>query len=237
MVIKRAVIFANGELPDPAAIRPLLRPEDWIVAADGGTRHALACGCVPRVVIGDLDSLPEALRDELEDQGTEFRSHPAAKDETDLELALLYVVANGVKTILVMGALGGRLDQLIANIQLLARPELAGLDVQVVDGNQTARLIRDQATIHGAAGDRVSLIPLGGDAHGVRTSGLAWRLADETLTFGEARGVSNVMTGPEACVRVAAGLLLCVHERIGEPANLQINESTDQRIGGRTGGI
>jgi len=212
--VKRAVIFANGDLPDPAAIRPLLRPDDWIVAADGGTRHALACGRPPHLVIGDLDSLPAGLRVELEAHGTEFLSFPSAKDETDLELALLHIAANGATAVLVVGALGGRLDQTLANLQLLARPELAALDAQIVDGRQTARLIQNEAIIYGAAGDRVSLIPLGGDARGVHASGLAWPLAGETLRFGQARGVSNVMTGPEAHVQVAAGRLLCIHSRM-----------------------
>ncbi len=209
--MKRAVVFANGEMPEPAAIRDLLRPDDWIVAADGGARHALACGRPPDLVIGDLDSLPPHVQAELEAAGAEFRSYPAEKDETDLELALLHIAANGATAAIIVGALGGRLDQTLANVQLLARPELQPLDLQIVDRHQTACLIYREATIHGAAGDRVSLIPLGGDAEGVRTSGLAWPLRDGTLRFGEGRGVSNVMTGATARVQLAAGRLLCIH--------------------------
>jgi thiamine pyrophosphokinase len=211
--MRRAVIFANGELPDPAAVAPLLMPDDWIIAADGGTGHALACGRRPDLVIGDLDSLPEGARAELEKEGTRFIQHPAAKDETDLELALLHVATNGVNEVLVLSALGGRLDQTLANIQLLARPELRLLRVRIVNGDESACLIQDEATIEGSAGDRVSLIPMGGDAQGVQTRGLAWELRGETLRFGEGRGVSNVMTAREAHVQVASGQLLCVHSR------------------------
>ena len=210
--MKRAVIFANGELADPAAIRPLLRPGDWIVAADGGALHAIACSRPPHLLVGDLDSLPAGLRAQLQAVGTEFSSYPAEKDETDLELALLHVAKAGAKEILVLSALGGRLDQTLANVQLLARPELVGLDVRIQDGRQTACLITGGKIIRGSAGDRVSLIPLGGDAIGVRSEGLAWQLVDETLRFGEGRGISNVMTGPQASIRVAAGRLLCIHQ-------------------------
>ena len=58
----RAVIFANGILPDPQAARGLLREGDLWIAADGGSRHALAFGRAPDVVIGDLDSLPDPVR-------------------------------------------------------------------------------------------------------------------------------------------------------------------------------
>lgn len=209
--MRRAVIFANGEMSDPGVIRSMLRPDDWIIAADGGARHALACGRPPHLVIGDMDSIPPAIRTELETQGTKFLAFPAAKDETDLELALLHAAAEGATDILVAGALGGRLDQTLANIQLLARPEIAPLHVQVVDGRLTAILIHQEATIHGQAGDRISLIPLGGDARDVHASGLAWPLAGETLRFGEARGVSNVMTGAMAQIQLAGGWLICIH--------------------------
>jgi thiamine pyrophosphokinase len=212
-MMKRAVIFANGELRSPAAAALLLEPDDWIIAADGGTRYALACGRRPDLVIGDLDSFPAGMRAELEDQGTRFVEYPAAKDETDLELALLQVAMNGVNEVMVLSALGGRLDQTIANIQLLARPELRLLRVRIVDGDESACLIQDEATIRGEEGDRISLIPIGGDAEGVRTSGLAWPLKGETLRFGEGRGVSNVMTAREARITLAAGRLLCVHSR------------------------
>ncbi len=214
--MKRAVVFANGDLPDPAAVRALLRPDDWIVAADGGTTHALACGVRPQLVIGDLDSLPAGLKTELAAEGAAFITHPADKDWTDLELALLYVAANGAVEVLVVAALGGRLDQTLANVLLLARPELARLQVRITDGRETAWLVRDETTVHGTAGERVSLIPLGGDAVDVHTAGLAWPLRGETLRLGEARGVSNEMTGSLARVQIGEGLLLCVHARSDE---------------------
>jgi thiamine pyrophosphokinase len=82
--------------------------------------------------------------------------------------------------------------------------------VRIVDGAQTAFLIRDMATVAGRPGDTVSLIPLGGDAEGVTARGVEWPLDDETLHFGPARGVSNVLTSSEAQIAVRRGLLLCV---------------------------
>ena len=182
--MKRAIVFANGELPDPAAVRALLRPDDWVVAADGGTAYALACGVRPQLVIGDLDSLPAELKAQLAAHGVAFITHPADKDWTDLELALLYVAANGAAEVLVLAALGGRLDQMLANVLLLTRPELARVQVRISDGRESAWLVRDETTVRGAAGDRVSLIPLGGDALEVRTAGLAWPLRGEDAAPG-----------------------------------------------------
>jgi thiamine pyrophosphokinase len=60
-------------------------------------------------------------------------------------------------------------------------------------------------------GDLVSLLPLGGDARGVTTTGLAWALKGDTLRFGFSRGVSNEMTSHEARIEIDEGLLLVVH--------------------------
>ncbi len=93
--MSRAVIFVNGHIPDLRTSPPLDPPGDILIAADGGTRHALALGLVPSVVIGDLDSLTDDDRRKLEAAGAEIRSYPRDKNETDFELALHYAVEAG----------------------------------------------------------------------------------------------------------------------------------------------
>ncbi len=210
---KRCVILANGDRPDREMAQRYAGRADLLIAADGGARHALALGLTPHVLIGDLDSLGAEQQTRLRAAGTEFIVHPPAKDETDLELALLYAVEQGADPIVVLGALGGRLDQMLANVLLLSLPALDGRDVRIVDDSQSAFVVRDAATLTGRPGDTVSLIPLGGAARGVTTDGLLYALDDGTLPFGPALGVSNAMTGQRATVCVRDGLLLCVHIR------------------------
>ena len=121
---KRALIFVNGSLPDPQKVRFLLEPDDWLVAVDGGWYYLKALGLRPHLLIGDLDSVAAEDVAALEAQGVEIRRFPVHKDETDLELALLAVRAAGVTTLRVAAALGGRLDQTLANLFLLLLPEL-----------------------------------------------------------------------------------------------------------------
>jgi len=217
----RAIIFANGVFTNVQGARDLVRPDDLIVAADGGTRHALAAGLVPHVVVGDLDSLSPADRARLQAAGSRIVRFSPHKDETDLELALLHAVREGATHIIILAALGGRLDQTLANLLLLALPELRDLDVRIVEGPLTAFLIHgggDGVLVEGQPGDTVSLIPLGGDAVGVTAVGLEWPLYEDTLRFGPARGVSNVLTVSQARVRVQEGLLLCVVMHTSSPS-------------------
>jgi thiamine pyrophosphokinase len=206
----RAVIFANGELNGHETVKNLLRPDDLILAADGGAHHCRALGLKPVVIIGDLDSVTE---DELafwREAGTEIIQYHPDKDENDLELALLYAIEKDAQEALILGGLGHRWDQTIANLLLPAYDKLAGLSVSFWDDGQWLYLIRDEKTIRGRVGQTVSLIPIQGDAEGVSTQGLAWPLVDETLYLGASRGVSNRMLKAEAVVTVRKGMLLCV---------------------------
>jgi len=207
----RTVIFANGELPDPQDIPSMLRPDDLILAADGGGEHCLALDITPAAVIGDFDSLTKADLAKLEYLGAEIIRRPARKDETDLELALLLALERGASEALVLAALGARWDQSLANLLLPAHPELHGLDLTFVHGSQRIYPINSQRTISGQPGDTLSLIPIGGHARGVTTSGLEYPLNNETLYLGATRGISNTITATEASITVEDGQLLCVH--------------------------
>ncbi len=209
----RAIIIAAGQAQSSIDVQDWDQDRDLIIGADGGAAQALRWGLWPHLVIGDMDSLPTETRTGLEDHGCRFVIHPRAKDETDLELALTYAAQQGAEEIVIMGALGGRLDHTLANIFLLALPDLEGILVRIVDGNQKVRLVRagGVAYIEGRPGDLVSLLPLGGRASGVSTLGLAWTLADDTLDFGLTRGVSNEMTSPVARIEIEKGMLLVLH--------------------------
>jgi thiamine pyrophosphokinase len=207
----RAVIFANGILNDPHQVLAALQEGDILIAADGGARHCRALGLTPAVVIGDFDSLSADELAQLEMDGAQVVRYPARKDFTDLELALQHSVSLGADEILVFGALGARWDQTLANLLLPAAPGLERVCIRLLDGPQEIALLRagEVHALSGQAGDIVSLVPLGGHAQGITTTGLEYPLTDGTLYFGATRGISNVMLGQQATVRLEDGMLLC----------------------------
>jgi thiamine pyrophosphokinase len=207
----RAIVIANGHIGNSEASRAQAWPHNLVICADGGAQHALTLGLAPDVVVGDLDSLDGDLQARLEGEGCQVLVHPTRKDETDLELALRYAIDRGVDEILILGALGGRIDQALANILLLALPELEGVKTRIVAGDQEMFLIRGQAFIEGQVGDTVSLLPIAGDVTGITAEGLEYPLQHGTLKFGATLGISNVLMAPVARVQVEHGLLLCVH--------------------------
>ncbi len=205
-----SLIFANGDLTPGQWLQSYLGQATRLIAANGGSRHLYQLKQPPDVIIGDLDSLPPPIRAWLKTAETQFISHPTEKDETDLELALLFA-AQFEQEILVFGALGGRLDQTLANILLLAHPGLRGHQVQLVEPYQRAWLAEEEVIINGRVGDTLSLIPMGGDVTIKQSKGLKWPLQNEILHFGPARGVSNLLVADKASVWVTNGRLLCIH--------------------------
>lgn len=180
------------------------------MAADGGLRYLRALGLQPHAVVGDLDSLAPAEHAALAAAGVRVEQFPARKDETDLELALRLALAEGATDLLVFGALGGRWDQTLANLLLLAHPDFRAARVRLLDGTQQIYLVQGATTIEGQPGDTVSLIAVNGDALGVTTDGLEYPLVRGTLRFGSTLGVSNVLVGTRATVQVETGLVACV---------------------------
>ncbi len=205
----RAVIIANGII---GSILPDIFPDDIVIAVDGGLRRCLELKLRPHTLIGDMDSLSPEEIDAVAQSGIPISRYPARKDFTDLELALQAARSLGADEMLILGALGARWDMTIANVMLLAAPELAGCRVRILDGLQEISLVRSRQTnrFEGNAGDLLSLIPLSANARNVRVTGLEYPLNGETLHFSATRGISNVFCEKTATVFLEKGLLLCV---------------------------
>ncbi len=224
-----ALILADGDVPSRSALD--LAWPDWdeavelVIAADGGARHAPGLGVAIDLWVGDGDSIGEEALAALEAAGVPLERSPKDKDESDTELAVRAALRLGQSGVLILGALGGRVDHALANIGLLAMPELGGREAAILDSRSRTTLISapgpDGAAVErllrGRAGDLISLLPLGPGVDGVTTRGLAFPLVDEPLPMGRARGLSNVRSAPDAAVVVRRGLLLVVES----PARLQ----------------
>ena len=212
--MQRVIIFANGELPDLDKVRPLIRKDDHIICADGGTRHAMALGIQPDLIIGDMDSAEKGQLQKFKDADVPIELFPHDKNETDLELAINRAIELNPYQIIVIAALGGRLDQTLANIALLTDIQLSNFDVRLDDGVEEIFVCRDRAQVHGTRRDLISLIPWGGAVSEVQTMNLKWVLHKETLYPDKTRGISNEMLGESASVSIGSGLLLVVHRRV-----------------------
>lgn len=200
----RAVIIGNGGMSNYNKIRDCLYEDDYIICADGGYRHAVRLGLRPDIIIGDMDSVHT-------DTGSLRAVRlPVKKDFTDGEAAVRYALEKGFFDIVLLGFTGVRMDHTLTNISLLKIISERHKRGRLIDEYNEISFAEERNVICGAVGDLVSIIPLSDELEGVTTEGLEYPLDDETLYFGESRGVSNVMLA-ETCVitkRSGSGLII-----------------------------
>lgn len=180
---------------------------DFVIAVDGGFAHVEAVGVMPDMAVGDFDSLgyvPQCRR---------VSRHPVKKDKSDMELALEKAVAWDHDELVVYGALGGRLDHTLANLQLFARFSEQGCHVTAIGDTYAVRLLTgpDVLDLPAIAAGTVSVFSANDCACGVIETGLAYSLDDEPLSNRTTRGLSNELTGGTATVAVESGTLYVFH--------------------------
>ncbi len=209
-------MIAHGDV-DPRD-RAHLDGADLIVAADGGALALEQWGVVPHAIVGDLDSLGLQRARAYGARGVTVVPFPPEKDESDLELAIDYATEAKADELVLLGIFGGaRFDHELANTMLIAADEYRGRRLRAVRGDVTVRALHGgyELELAGAAGDLVTLLAVHGDAEGVRTQGLRYALAGETLPFGAARGLSNLVMSQPASVACDRGVLLVIETRAG----------------------
>jgi thiamine pyrophosphokinase len=212
------VVIITGGLSIEGELARRLPADAVVIAADSGLDHAFALGLRVDLVVGDLDSVSADALDAAQAAGVAIERFPAEKEQTDLELALERARDWSPGRTLVVSGGGGRLDHLVAGLAVLAAPALTGPATTEAPAVEawigTARVVAVQGTsrvvITGCAGEYVSLLPVGGAAHGVVTTGLRYPLHGETLSPTSARGVSNELLGTEGAVTLTEGALLII---------------------------
>jgi thiamine pyrophosphokinase len=207
---RTVVVIAGGERAP--AVAPSLPAGAVVVAADSGVDFALALGLSVDVAIGDFDSVSPAGLERVRNSGARIDAHPAAKDMTDLELAMDEALRMGATDIVALGVGGGRLDHLLANLLVLASPRFAACRITAYAGPARAHVVHEGASVslEGVLGEVVTLVPVGGPAQGITTGGLEFPLCGEGLAPGTSRGVSNVVVASPITVGLDGGTLLVV---------------------------
>ena len=179
---------------------------DEVIAVDGGYDHLRRLGIDAGLAIGDFDSLgfvPEGIRIE------EF---PAHKDESDMELALEAANAMGCDRAYVFGALGGRLDHTLANLQVLSKASEQGMNVTAIGMREEVRFLTgpSEVVLEGRVGGTVSVFAMSDIVEGLVERGLEWELEGEELCNRTSLGLSNVIRSPIASISVGAGTIAVV---------------------------
>jgi thiamine pyrophosphokinase len=207
------LIFLGGDLGISQQVSRYLHHATTIIAVDHGADHCHRLGLTPHLLLGDLDSISPTTLAHYQAQGVEIERHPRRKDATDLELALDRVAGEKHDDVLLLSALGGRWDMSLGNVLTAARPAYRDLHLAIIGSDCTLHILHPGRVLllARAIGERVSLLPVHGNASGITLSGFEYPLENASLDAGSSRGISNVVAAPEATVSLSLGTLVCVH--------------------------
>ena len=209
----KGLIICGGSVEDTQYLKRYLNDIDLVICADRGGMYAKQMGIMPHLLLGDMDSIPKDVLNYYRENKIEMELFPSEKDMTDSEIAIWRAVSMGCDELVIMGAVGSRIDHSMANICMLKKLLEKNIKAVIVNKNNEIRLINDSIELTKDEGYCVSLLPLTKKVSGITTKGLYYSLNDGELEMGISLGVSNEFAYDVAKITIKEGLLLVIKSK------------------------
>lgn len=214
---KKIIIVSGGEIEDEHALS-ILGEDDacYVIGVDRGVEFLYRHNIMPNYIVGDFDSLKPEIADYYRNEtSVPVREFNPVKDASDTEIAIRLAVTLGCKQMVILGATGGRIDHLWANIQCLAIPFKSKIDAVIIDKQNRIRLIGGHTVLRKDEmyGPYFSVFPLGQDIFRFNITGAKYPLKNHTLTAYDSLCVSNQVDGDEAVIDFAGGVVVLMETR------------------------
>jgi len=214
---KKALLVLNGEFDlNKKELKLIIQKEgiDFIIAVDGGSNKLRKLELLPDLIIGDLDSITEENKAHFRKENVEIIKHPVEKDQTDSEIAVDYCKGNNFEQLYLTAALGGRIDQQLANLNLLEYIYQIDLEARIISDRIEIAIIDQKKKFLAKEGYRLSLIPQSSTVCGLSIKGCKYNLEDQDIFRSKSRGISNLIENNQAEVKLKSGLLIYVLEKL-----------------------
>ena len=205
----RFILICSSEFAAERYRALLAEGDAKVVAVDAGYSHMKAGGPKPYAIIGDFDSLghlPYA-------PGSRVMRFPAEKDASDLEIALSYAEEQGADEVFVFGALGGRLDQTVASLQVARGFADAFERLVFVSPREVVHVLGPNRvlTLEDSKAKYISVFSAVDESRDVRIEGLKYAF-EGALRNDCSQGLSNEYLGEQAGISVGEGVLFVVEQ-------------------------
>lgn len=211
----KCILIGAGDFTYQSAISVSVSEDDYVIAVDGGYAYCDQLGIRTDLIVGDMDSVADDLHRKIESIARTnpeilFRL-PCEKDDTDMRFAIKQGLVKGYREFVLYGALGGRLEHTIANIQCLLYLKNQGAKGTIADEKCSVFVIQDETIRFPKEKEGFfSLFALQKQVSGVTIKGMKYPLKDAVLTEDYPIGVSNEFIGEAAEVVVQDGMLLAI---------------------------
>lgn len=208
-------IFTGGILTK--AMLPFVElNEAIIIGVDRGAEWLMENRIIPDYFIGDFDSVsPDFLAVIKENYPERINQYKSEKDETDTELAIRLAISLNPEKIFIYGAIGTRLDHVIANIHLLLKAEEENIQSMLIGTNNRIHLLLPNRNkmIERSNFKYVSLLPFTEEINGINLSGFKYPLHNAIMKLGNPYGISNELIEPIGSISIEEGILLIIESK------------------------
>ncbi|QQZ11533.1 thiamine diphosphokinase [Heyndrickxia vini] len=184
---------------------------EW-VGVDYGVIHLLNQKIIPSIAFGDFDSVTEYQLKEINQVTNEIKMFKPEKNETDLELALLWAIKQKPLKIRIFGATGGRADHFFANAMLLVRPECIGCNIEIIDKqNSIVVYLPGEYMIENRSDKKyISFVPLSEIVNDITLRGFKYPLMNKQTFMGSSLCISNELIQETGHFSFTSGILMMI---------------------------
>jgi thiamine pyrophosphokinase len=215
--MKRTVIISGGNIESDFALAFLKKYNyEYLIGADRGIVFLRQANIMPTHIVGDFDSAGKEELAYFQREGQiPIEIFPPEKDWTDTQLALELALNLGSEEIYILGAMGRRVDHLLANVRILTEGCNRGVPCYLLDQWNRIRVTKESIVLpkEEAFGTYLSLFALGDAVTGLTLEGTKYGLRDYTMTGEDSIGVSNEITKDTARISFESGLLVVAESR------------------------
>lgn len=183
-------VFCSAAIENYDYLKNLDFKKGYVICADGGYQHAERLGIVPDLWLGDGDSL-----NKIRITAKEIITFPEKKDYTDTDLAVTEALKRGFKEIVILGALGGRLDHEYSHFCLLKKILENGARGILLNEKNEITMEDKSFTVYPENKKYISFFPFGGDVTDFSVKGLCYETEGMQLQCGKVQASSNCFNG------------------------------------------
>lgn len=202
--MKKALLISGGRQVSKELIENYI--DRFIIVADGGARLLKKYDFQANLLLGDLDSIGDESLSYVEKNGIEIKKFPAKKDFTDTELALSYLVDEGYKDIIILGALGTRLDHELANLLNLKKLYKNGIRAKIEDDYNEVIYVEEGSYDFEKTNKKYFSLISASDKLNFSTKGLYYEVENLVIdNDNPSRAVSNEMISNKATIKINYG--------------------------------
>lgn len=197
----KALVIANGNI-DVNVDNYI--DERFIVAVDGGLNKIESCKV--HLLIGDMDSVDKEKLNSFKGEKIVFKKE---KDYTDLFLAIKEVVGRGYNDIIILGAIGSRIDHSLTSLFSLLKFKA---DIKIIDKNNIIFIKKESFTLKKDNDYYFSLIPLT-DIIDLKIINAKYPLEGININFGDTLLQSNEFLNDDVLIEFKEGILFVIKSR------------------------